>query len=268
MERNCKNCGSLVYAGKAYCADCGAKWIEKRITMRNVGADFADMYLGIDTKFGRIFIDLFKRPQHVINGYIKGARMNYVDAIRYVFIAIFMSGMYMFVIKTFDIDITGGMMNNDELYKSLGYSAERIAETNAQNEMVLDFVSKYQGLIVFVTLPILALIGRITFLRNKRYNYTEHLVFHMYTYSHYVIASTPITIILSFISIDALLAWSLSSYLLIFTFNTYCYKKCLDLNWQEAILKALIAILVAIAMAIGIFFLGIISVIIFKIITS
>ncbi|GAL00879.1 hypothetical protein JCM19314_105 [Nonlabens ulvanivorans] len=48
MERNCKNCRSLVYAGKSYCADCGAKWIEKRITMRNVGADVADMYLGID----------------------------------------------------------------------------------------------------------------------------------------------------------------------------------------------------------------------------
>ncbi|GAK77005.1 MAG: DUF3667 domain-containing protein [Nonlabens ulvanivorans] len=262
MERNCKNCRSLVYAGKSYCADCGAKWIEKRITMRNVGADVADMYLGIDTKFGRNFIDLFTKPHHVINGYIKGARMNYVDAIRYVFIAIFMSGIYMFVVKTFNIDITAGLANNDEFYRSLGYTEERIAETNVMNGKVFDFVTKYQGLIIFMTLPILAFIGRITFWKNKKYNFTEHLVFHMYTYSHFVIVTTPISILLSFINVDILMAWSMMAYPMLFIYNTYCYKKCMYLNWQEAILKALIAILISVALAITSFLAGIIITII------
>ena len=37
-DRHCKNCNSLIYAGKSYCSDCGAKWIDNRITIKQVGS--------------------------------------------------------------------------------------------------------------------------------------------------------------------------------------------------------------------------------------
>jgi RNA polymerase subunit RPABC4/transcription elongation factor Spt4 len=99
MERQCKNCNELIYAGKSHCSNCGCKWIEKRITMKQVAHDFGDMYVGIDTKFVRTFMDLFIKPEAVILGYMNGRRVNYMDAIRYLLLALFVTGIYTFVLK-------------------------------------------------------------------------------------------------------------------------------------------------------------------------
>ncbi len=88
-DRHCKNCNSLIYAGKTYCSDCGAKWIENQITMRNVANDFSDMYLGWDNKFLITFLDLFRSPGQVINGYINGHRGKYLEAVRYILLSCF-----------------------------------------------------------------------------------------------------------------------------------------------------------------------------------
>jgi len=117
MERICKNCGSLVYEHKKYCADCGAKWIENRITMRSVFSDFTDMYIGLDTRFVRTFLDLFKRPEAVIRGFINGRRMGYVDAIRYLFISLFFSGIFIFLLNTYSqVAITLAPLNLIVIY--------------------------------------------------------------------------------------------------------------------------------------------------------
>lgn len=67
--------------------------------MKQVAHDFGDMYVGIDTKFVRTFMDLFRKPEAVILGYMNGRRVNYMDAVRYLLLALFVTGIYTFVLK-------------------------------------------------------------------------------------------------------------------------------------------------------------------------
>jgi len=257
MERSCKNCGDLIYATKTHCSNCGAKWIQNRITMRQVGLDFSDMYLGVDTKFVHTFVDLFRKPGEVINGYINGRRVYYMDAIRYTLLALFLTGVYVFVMKN-----SGAL----ELYMAdfqAGYDSVKTME----NEKALAFQNKfgdafldYQGLIYFLTIPLLALVGRITFWGKRYFNFTEQMVFYMYTYAHIFIATTPISLLLLWISPEAFFYWSFVSFPFMFLYNAYCYKKCFNLSISETVLKSLISIIVLIASFILLFILAMVLV--------
>ncbi|WP_298951515.1 DUF3667 domain-containing protein [uncultured Nonlabens sp.] len=125
MERNCKNSTDLIYAEKSYCSGCGAKWIENRITMKQVGNDFVDMYIGIDTKFVRTFLDLFRNPETVILGYINGRRVNYMDAVRYMLLVLFLTGIYTFVLKNIGA-FNQILASQREVYSQINYSGEQM----------------------------------------------------------------------------------------------------------------------------------------------
>jgi hypothetical protein len=89
----------MIYAEQNFCSLCGVKWLENRISMKQVTHDFSDMYIGIDTKFIRTFLDLFKRPEAVITSYMNGRRVNYMDAIRYLLVALYITGLQAFFLK-------------------------------------------------------------------------------------------------------------------------------------------------------------------------
>ncbi|AGC75589.1 uncharacterized protein DUF3667 [Nonlabens dokdonensis] len=238
MVRNCKNCNELIYAGKTHCASCGCKWIENRITMRQVGHDFADMYIGLDTKFVRTFLDLFRRPEAVILGYMNGRRVNYMDAVRYILLSLFVTGIYMFIMKN-----SGAMdeylANTLEQYSGTAYNTLNKEQLERQLRVV-NKVMDYQSLIVFLTIPILALAGRITFWGKRYFNYTEQLVFYMYTYSQIIILTTPISLILLWVSPELFTYWSYVTYPAMFLYNAYCYKRCFKLDLSSTILKSLV----------------------------
>ena len=80
----------MICAGKNFCPSFAAKWLENRITIKQVTRDFNDLYLGIDTKFARTFLDLFNRPQAAITVYMTGRRVNYMDAVRYLLLVPFL----------------------------------------------------------------------------------------------------------------------------------------------------------------------------------
>ncbi|MDP5100938.1 MAG: DUF3667 domain-containing protein [Nonlabens sp.] len=270
MERICKNCDQLLYAHKTYCSSCGAKWIEKRITMRNVANDFTDLYLGFDTRFMRTFIDLFRKPEAVINGYITGRRMAYIDAVRYLLVALFISGLYVFVLKKANIDLTqlaASMQPEPELLVPTDLTDEAAVktaqQTAAMNKNIQEFAGSlatdYQAVILFITIPFLAFLGRITFWGKRFYNFTEQCVFYMYTYSHIMILTTPVSIALALLSPKALMTYSFVSFPLMLVYNAYVYKRCFKLDIQQTILRTLVALLVVV---IGIIVLMIIGILI------
>lgn len=256
MERICKNCDQLLYAHKTYCSNCGAKWIEKRITMRNVAGDFADLYLGFDTRFMRTFLDLFKKPEAVINGYITGRRMAYIDAVRYLLIALFISGIYMLAIKSANIDLSG-MIDGMQSITPQNQTAQKTEEVKAMQLKMMDYISNYQGIILFATIPFLAIMGRITFWGKRYYNFTEQCVFYMYTYSHSMIVTTPISIALIYLSPKVLISYSLLNFPLMFIYNAYVYKRCFKLDIQQTILRTLVALLVVVVGLIVLMIIGI-----------
>jgi hypothetical protein len=237
-ERHCRNCGELVAAGKHYCGNCGAKWIENRITMRNVANDFSDMYLGFDTKFVRTFVDLFRKPEDVINGYIDGRRAFYVDAIRYTLVAIFLAGIYVLVLKNIDPQFVS--FNGDEIYRSLGYTDDMIKQVNESNQRFTSYVYDYQGVFMLASIPIYAFIARITFWSKRRFfNFTEHIVFYLYTAGQSSIVSSVISLILLAIDIKYFVIWM---YLFVpsqVAFTAYCYKRVFNLTIGGTALRTL-----------------------------
>lgn len=262
MERICKNCDQLLYAHKTYCSSCGAKWIEKRITMRNVAGDFADLYLGFDTRFVRTFWGLFKNPERIINGYITGRRMTYIDAVRYLLVALFISGIYVFVLKKANIDL-GEMMNGFQPpVAPIAETTEAAEKTAAMNKKIQDFsgslATDYQAIVLFSTIPFLALIGRITFWGKQFYNFTEQCVFFMYTYSHSTIVTTPISIMVTLFFPEILMYYSFVFFPLMFFYNAYAYKRCFKLDNSQIVLRSLVSVVVAIALFFAIVIVGII----------
>ncbi|WP_255535075.1 DUF3667 domain-containing protein [Cellulophaga sp. E16_2] len=72
----CKNCTLTLEENHNFCADCGAKVVRNRLTIKNLFGDFAQRYLNIDNTFIRTFGKLFVAPEIVILGYINGVRKN------------------------------------------------------------------------------------------------------------------------------------------------------------------------------------------------
>lgn len=259
MERHCKNCNELIYAGKTHCASCGCKWIENRITMKQVAHDFGDMYIGIDTKFVRTYIDLFKKPEAVILGYMNGRRVNYMDAVRYLLLALFVTGIYTFVLKqtgVMDVITKGQEAATIEAYRNMGMPEEQALESEVRTQGFTKQAFEFQGFLLLLTIPFLALVARVTFWGKKYFNFTEQMVFYMYTYGHSVIVTTPFTILIILIFPSTVLYLGFVSFPLMYLYNMYCYKKCFKLDLQTTILKTLISFFVILALFTAIIIIG------------
>ncbi len=171
---NCKNCGQQI-ENYNFCPDCGAKKITKRITFKNLIAEFVDRFLNLDNSFVRTFIHLFTKPEQVIDGYIHGLRKKYVNAFGYFAISITITGFYSFIIKDRMFELATTSMSSF------------LPEEELQNQIVaMETSFQYQSIISFILIPILAIMSRLVFFNYKKYNFTEHLVIYLYAYSHIV----------------------------------------------------------------------------------
>ena len=231
----------MLYVGQSHCANCGAKWIQNRITMRQVGVDFSDMYLGMDTKFIHTYLDLFRKPEAVIKGYLNGRRVYYMDAVRYLLLALFITGIYVFVLK--QTDIMEEYMKLTGIQDSAAFSNQSPEELKQQMDLSSTMMD-YQGVFLLLTIPLLALAGRITFWGKNYFNFTEHVVFYLYTYGHMVIVTTPISILLVYVSPPIFYYWSFLGFLFMFLHTAFCYKRCFQLDTGTIILKSMISIIV------------------------
>jgi len=163
----CKNCSLSLQTHHNYCPHCGAKVIRKRLTLKALFSHFIEQYLNFDNKFIKTFINLFKKPEDVIGCYINGTRKKYVNVISYFAIALTITGLEWYILNTFfpeAIDISAAV---------IGGSEEQAAKS-------IGFMQEYASIILMFFVPFYAFMSRIVFLKNKTFNYTEHLVIFMY----------------------------------------------------------------------------------------
>ncbi|WP_240642337.1 DUF3667 domain-containing protein [Nonlabens xiamenensis] len=226
--------------------------------MKQVARDFSDIYLGLDTKFGRTFIDLFRRPEAVINGYIYGRRVNYMDAIRYLLLAVFMTGIYSYFLKSAHI-YEDMMAQQQALYEDLNYSQEQIRFTQEFNDRYVKFLYDFQGFFLMLTIPVLALVARFSFWGKRYYNFTEQLVFFMYTYSHAVLTTTPFSLLLLLIYPEYTIYVGTITLPLMYLYNAYCYKQCFRLSNTELLNKTLLSLVIGFAVIIALTVIGMLT---------
>ncbi|MFT7051970.1 MAG: hypothetical protein ACJAZK_002592 [Psychroserpens sp.] len=222
----CKNCKNQLPKNSDFCNECGGKVIRNRLTFRNIFEHISETFFNYDNKLLRTLVDLFKKPETVIGGYIDGVRKRYVNPISYFGLAITMSGLYLIIVSKF-------------YPESMDFSILTAPGQEEFQQKNMSFVQEYQSLFMMFYIPIYALIARITFLGLKKFNYTELLVIFMFTQAQISILSAFSTIILAMCGITHGVI-SLVMLPLMIIYNAFVLKRLYELNIGSMIARLLL----------------------------
>lgn len=223
---NCKNCHTELNTGSTFCNICGGKVIKNRLTFRNLFEHITETFFNYDNKLLRTFIDLFKKPELVIGGYIDGIRKRYVNPISYFGLAITLSGLYLIIINKF-------------FPETIDYSIFALEGQEEIQEKNMSFIQEYMSLFMMLYVPIYALIAAITFVGLKKFNYTELIVVFMYWQSQLSIISAVLIIITAFFGISGGIV-SMIFLPLMFLYAAFILKRLYKLSFGELILRTLL----------------------------
>ncbi len=230
----CKNCENSIQTHHNYCYTCGAKVIRNRLTFKALFAHFMEQYVNYDNKFIQTFIKLFSKPEEVIGSYISGTRKKYVNVISYFALALTISGIQLYILNKYFPEVL-------DLSAITVQGQEDMANKNMQ------FIQEYQSIMMMLYVPIYALVSRIVFLKNKTYNYTEHLVIFMYILAQISLISAIGTIFCAFFGITIGVISAISMPLQVL-YSAYCLKRLYNLDLAGIILKTLIFILIMVVL--------------------
>lgn len=227
---NCKSCNNTLRDTQNYCDDCGAKVIRNRLTPKVLATQVNKEFISIDNKFLKTFIDLFTKPQVVINGYIKGTRKKYIDALHYFAISLTIAGFQVFLMLTF---FKEGLELNSEFLNEVAK-----APGNKNNPFLnsdLESSSSYQGLMYIFLLPFSAFSTWFAYYiaGDKRYNFTEHLVLNIYYSAQTIIVVSVISIVFLIFGINYIVATMILSIPLFVYLAIVLFRVFEDTFWNS-----------------------------------
>ena len=222
----CKNCHTELSTKDDYCKSCGGKVIRSRLTFRNLFEHISETFFNYDNKLLRTFVQLFKQPEDVIDGYVNGTRKKYVNVISYFALAITISGFYLIIVKKYFPETMD--------FSQLAYPGQE--EFQKKN---MSFIEEYQSILMMLYVPVYALMARITFFNIKKYNYTELLVVFMYIQAQISIASAIVVISLGLLGISSSIVGMLMIPLMII-YSAYVLKRLLEISATDIIVRTLL----------------------------
>ncbi|MBT8286515.1 MAG: DUF3667 domain-containing protein [Bacteroidia bacterium] len=245
LKKQCKSCNSPHLNTADYCSKCGAKIIRNRLTFKNLLGHFAENFFNYDNKLLKTFWHLIIHPEWVINGFISGVRKRYINPVNYFAIAVTLIGIQMFIVNRyfphwFDI------------------AAVSVEGTEEMTAAWMNTVLEYQSLVFMINIPIYAAISWLAFYTLRKYNYTEFIVFFLYT----VTQMSFLLIIPQFIAMffgRTLGEMSFWVILIQIFYTSYCFKRVFNLSIKGIILRFLwlIGILIILYIIAILIFLGI-----------
>ena len=237
---DCKNCSNKLELSDDFCSNCGAKVIRNRLTLKNLFIHISEQFFNYDNKFLKTIIGIIRHPEDVIGGYITGTRKKYINPISFFAISLTFSGISIFIIKKFFIDV----VFSENIFGFNNPASQKIMEQTPK------FTLEYNSLIFSILIPLLAMISLFVFY-NKKYNYTEHLVIYLYTMSLVTIVSVVFGLFVLLIDPESYMYFGLSLNFLNILFHCYLLKRVFSLSGSELLLKFLIFVLIA-----GILYIG------------
>ncbi|PCJ95430.1 MAG: hypothetical protein COA50_09505 [Flavobacteriaceae bacterium] len=236
IHMNCKNCKQQITSDIKFCKDCGAKVVQKRITVFSLFTDAFQNVFGWDNKFFFTVKTLIKAPNQIFLEYIDGTRKKYMNPIAFLLIGV---GISIFLFNMFTDDFLN--LSRDMSTAQLEFMAENIggpyesaeyrAEQLVQSLQIQTYILKYFNLITFLSLPIYTFMAFLVY--RKPYNYGEHLVINTY------ILGLGFLFTAIFFALSVLIN-PIFYYLTLFMqflYYTYAYGKLYKLNIPESILK-------------------------------
>ncbi len=257
VSDTCINCNEPLALDQRFCPNCGGKRVYNRITWRNLFEDFIDRFLNIENAFLRTFLTLFKRPEDVIGGYMKGMRKKYLPAFSYFAVAITVAGVSAFVIKNWFME--------DMIEAQTSFYTGEVAEF--QKNMTSGILKKmidYQSVVYFAMIPFLAILSRVVFWNYKKFNLVEHFVIYLYGYSHIALITTTLTLFTIW-NQTAYQIISILSPLIMVGYMTYVLKRLFELDMGNTILKlGLFILLMSSIFILSMIIFAVISVVVIK----
>ncbi|WP_420574502.1 DUF3667 domain-containing protein [Kordia sp.] len=230
----CKNCDYPLETTHKFCANCGAKIIHNRLTLKILWKDFSKRFLNYDNTLLKTVRGMFSKPEVVIDSFIQGTRKKYLNPINFFLISLAITGLYNFLYKTFLLEETIAFYEN--AFKGF-YQNDLASESSMKG---FYFFMEYFNLFAFLSIPVNALVTKIAFLNYKKYNYTEHIVLNLYTISQYQLVVYSLFIPLLFLSIEVQNILSLLSIASLFFYFFYVLTRVFKLNTKQLFTKAFI----------------------------
>jgi len=232
IRDTCINCNEHIALDQRFCSHCGGKRIYNRITWRNLIEDFFDRFLNLENSFFKTFIAMFREPEDVIGGYMKGMRKKYLPAFNYFAIAISFTGLYYFLLK-------GWFLEDFIALQMQSLDSSLSQEQIEMQSSITNWFIENQTLYMVLLIPFFAILSKIVFWNHKKYNLVEHFVIFLYTYSHISIVSVILQIsVIWNPKLLTFLGFGIS--FLLFFFSLYVLKRLFKLDLGATILKTLL----------------------------
>lgn len=170
----CINCG-LQSSGN-FCSNCGQKLLSHTITWKFLLSDFMDRWIGMDTKYARTIVALFKAPDIAINTYIKGNSVKHIGPLGYYIV---MTAVMLLLFEVLGIPLKEFMAATND---SLGLQPQETSDAQAQFQQeiqtwISDNFRIFSGLII----PFIALAAKIYY---RKTSYLHHLIRFTYIQAH------------------------------------------------------------------------------------
>lgn len=239
---NCKNCNNPLAESSNYCRECGARVIHQRLSVSFLLSEAKENMFSIDANKPLLtFIDLFKRPEEVVGGYLNGVRKKYINPFGYFTLAVTFSGLFYFIVFKFFPEIF------DNFFSSYN-----------QNEAQLEFfhtiqrrIVEYQSLFFFAAVPLFAVMSWIVFFNKHKYNYAEHLILNLYCYSQ----TSIVSVLLYFLTMWNATVFSVVMFGILplqIIYYSYALKRLYKLTFIQLIIKIIyfVALLIPLYLAV------------------
>ncbi|MFT4611531.1 MAG: hypothetical protein ACJA1H_001360 [Glaciecola sp.] len=246
---DCKNCNNQLPTNSDFCNTCGGKVIRNRLTFKNLFEHISETFFNYDNTLLRTFIDLFKKPEVVIDSYVQGVRKRYVNPVSFFGIILTINGLNVFLIQKFykkQVDTT-------EFFKDVETANTELTQkiTAMTSDMSLEYASLFFSLLI----PLAAFISLIVFF-NKKYNYTEHIILYLYSMSVYSILSVVFGQLTLLLIPEKYMFFGLVMSLFLFIHHCYIYIRLFKLSIGQLILKALMFLVIGFIIYIGFIIIG------------
>ena len=159
----CRNCEAPLAGARRFCAACGQRVIDGRLTMRHIGHDIVYVLTHADNSVFALMRSLATRPGYVARDYIEGKRKSYIGPVAALVITVGIAGLL-----------------------TLIFGMQWFAQVD---EVPARYVlQEHMNVVIMFQVPLLALLCWLFFWK-ERLHYAEHLVFAAYTAAFRVLVS-------------------------------------------------------------------------------
>lgn len=158
----CKNCGAEVH--EIYCGQCGQDSRIGRVSIKELLNKTLSLFVRIDKGVLKIIPALLIDPGQTVRNYLNGQRQKYINPLQFLVIMTGISTLLTFQYHILDSMVVGGSYSDEEKLYILQMDA---------------FVYRYMNIILFIGVPVFALITYLFFKRSG-YNYAENLAMQSY----------------------------------------------------------------------------------------